>query len=134
MSTVAIKKVDKQLYRKVKALASLKGKTMGEVVSEAFSLWIQLAGKGASVDKWIELEELAREDNEAFEREKSSLLRDHKGQYAAISRGRILGIFNTEREALQAIPENTKHGIVTRIEDRPPRVIDLGWSVTEQFL
>jgi hypothetical protein len=40
MSTVAVKKVDQALYRKVKALASLKGRTVTDVVNEARGLWV----------------------------------------------------------------------------------------------
>ena len=45
MSTVAVKKVDKTLYRKVKALASLRGTTVSEVVNEALDLWVSALRK-----------------------------------------------------------------------------------------
>jgi hypothetical protein len=135
MSTVAIKKIDSKLYRRVKALASLRGRTVGEAVNEALSVWIQLVSKGASIDTWLELEEESREDNKVFEEERQRLLRDHKGEYVAIANGRILGTFNAIKDAYQVIAkEKTKHGIVTRIEDSPTQIIDLGWSITEQFL
>ncbi len=135
MGTVAIKKVDEQLYRKVKALASLRGSTIGEAVNEALSLWVQLAGRGGSIDKWLELEKESKEDNEIFEKEKQLLLKEHRGQYVAIAHGKIVGTFNSTREAYQVISkENAKHGIVTRIEEKPTKVVDLGWSITEQFV
>ena len=46
MSTIAVKKVNRVLYRRVKALASLRGRTVGEVVNEALGLWVQLTARG----------------------------------------------------------------------------------------
>jgi len=134
MATVAVKKVDEKLYRQVKALASLRGTTVGEAVNEALSLWVQIIGKGGSIDKWLQLEEDAKEDNRVFEEEKQGLLRDHRGDYVAIANGRILGTFKGQKEAYRAISkEKSKHGIVTRLDERPLQTIDLGSSITEQF-
>jgi hypothetical protein len=38
MANVAVKKVDERLYRKVKALSSLRGKTVSEAVNEPLNL------------------------------------------------------------------------------------------------
>jgi len=38
---IAIKNVDKDLYRRVKAIATLQGRTMGSVINEALKLWLQ---------------------------------------------------------------------------------------------
>ena len=53
MTTIAVKKVDSELYRKVKALASLKGQTVGEVVNEALREWLDLASKSMVAQEWI---------------------------------------------------------------------------------
>ncbi len=114
MSTVAVKKVNQELYRKVKALASLRGRTVSDVVNEALGLWVHLTGKGATVTDWVRLEDEARRDNKAYEREEAALLVKHRGEFVAIGDGR-------------------KHAIVTRIEERPRKVVDLGWGVMEQL-
>ncbi len=38
---IAIKNVDKDLYRRVKAIATLQGRTMGSVINEALRLWLE---------------------------------------------------------------------------------------------
>jgi hypothetical protein len=134
MSTVAVKKVNQELYRKVKALASLKGRTVSEVVNEALGLWVQLTAKGATVSDWVRLEDEARRDNETFEREEAGLLVNHRGEFAVVGDGRVLGTFSGPEDAYTMVRQaGLKHAIVTRIEERPRRVVELGWGVMEQL-
>jgi len=134
MSTVAVKKVNQELYRKVKALASLRGRTVSDVVNEALGLWVHLTGKGATVTDWVRLEDEARRDNEAYEREEAALLVKHRGEFVAIGDGRVLGTFSGPEDAHTAVRKaGLKHAIVTRIEERPRKVVDLGWGVMEQL-
>ncbi len=68
----------------MKALASLKGRTVSEVVNEALGLWVQLAANGATVSDWVRLEEEARHDNEVYERKEAELLARHKGEFVVV--------------------------------------------------
>ena len=68
----------------MKALASLKGRTVSEVVNEALGLWVQLAANGATVSDWVRLEEEARHDNEVYERKEAELLAGHKGEFVVV--------------------------------------------------
>jgi hypothetical protein len=134
MSTIAVKKVNQSLYRKVKALASLRGETVSEAVNEALDLWVQLAAKGASVSDWIRLEGEAREDNECYERQQADLLARHKGEFVAVGGGRVLGTFGNPEDAYAVVRRaGLKHAIVTRIEERPRETVELGWGLTEQL-
>lgn len=134
VSTVAVKKVNQVLYRKVKALASLRGRTVSEVVNEALSLWVQLTAKGASVSDWIHLEEEGRSDNAAYESRKADLLAKHRGDFVAVGGGRILGTFSSPEDACAAVRRaGSSHGIVTRVEEKPRKVVELGWGVMEQL-
>ena len=134
MSTIAVKKVNQALYRKVKALASLRGETVSEVVNEALGLWVQLTAKGASISDWARLEEEARDNNAAYERQEADLLSRHKGEFVAVGEGRILGTFSRREDAYALVRRaGLKHAIVTRIEERPKKVVELGWGFMEQL-
>ncbi|MCS4539895.1 MAG: hypothetical protein HYU03_04300 [Thaumarchaeota archaeon] len=134
MGTVAVKKVDEKLYRKLKALAALTGITMGEAVNNALDLWVKLTAGGVSLEKWATLEEEARRDNELYQREESRLLSEHRGEYVSIVDRKILGIFKKLDDAVRATSRTgSKHGIVTRIEEKRRKTVELGWSILEQF-
>ena len=134
MATVAVKNVNEQVYRRVKALASLKGRTVGEVVNEALDLWVQLMIRGVSIEDWERLEAEASENNQAYEREEASLLARHRGEYVAVAGGKILGAFSKPKDAYVAVREaGFKHAIITRIEEKPKKVIEVGWSLMEQL-
>ncbi len=135
MSTVAIKKVDEQLYRKAKALASLKGKTVGEVVNEALGLWVEVTSRGTSIEDWIKLEEEGKKDNEVYQRMAQKLIAEHPHEYVVIAEGRVIGAFKAARAAYLAVKKaNPTHAIVTRIEGKEtPKFVQLGWSLMEQF-
>jgi hypothetical protein len=134
MSTVAVKKVNQELYRKVKALASLRGRTVSDVVNEALGLWVQLAARGATVSEWARLEEEAHRDNDVYERQESDLLAKHRGEFVAVGEGRVLGTFSRPEEAFAMVRQaGLKHAIVTRIEKKPSKVVELGWGVMEQL-
>jgi hypothetical protein len=134
VATIAVKNVDERLHRQVKALASLRGKKMGEVFNEALRLWILLAAKGASMDDWMKLEEEARSDNSVYSREESSLRAAHPGEYVALADGKLLGTYDTARKAYaEVLNAGAKHGIVTLIEEKQTKLIELGWSVMEQL-
>lgn len=68
MSTIAVKKVDEQLYRKAKAIASLKGKTVGEAVNEALRLWAELSDKSVLAEDLTILEEERLRNNAMYEK------------------------------------------------------------------
>jgi hypothetical protein len=132
-NNVAIKNLDRRLYRKVKALASLKGKTLSEAINGALSLWVEFTSKCASIDEWTKMEEYRSKDNEHYEKMEPQLLQEHSNQYVAIADGRILGTFRSAKQSYSFVNKiNPKHGIVTRVEERPkPKVVELGWSVME---
>ena len=46
MGTIVVKNVDRDVYRRLKSVAALKGCTVGEALTEAMRLWLAL-GMGA---------------------------------------------------------------------------------------
>ena len=132
-TTVAVKMVNRELYRKVKALASLRGRTVNDAVNEALGLWVQIAGKGVAVSDWVRLEERARRDNEAYEKMEADLLATHKGEFVVIGDGAVVGTYGRAEDAYGAVREaGLKHAIVTRIEKKQTKQVELGWGVLEQ--
>ena len=54
--TVAIRGVDEELYRKVKAYAALEGRTIGSVVNEALRAWLEKRNHPL-YEKWRKIKE-----------------------------------------------------------------------------
>jgi hypothetical protein len=118
----------------VKALASLKGRTVGEVVNDALNIWVQQTMKGVVNEKWAGLDEERRRNNEVYKRNEAQLLASNPGKYVAIAQGKVIGIFESVEEACLATRgSGAAQGIVTKIERKPRTVVDLGWSMMEQL-
>lgn len=134
MGTIAIKKVDEKLYRRAKALASLRGETVGEAVNEALAMWLSQRTRPDLLDKWEELEKQAKVNNDAFDEVRHELMRRHKGEYAVIRGGKLVGSYETPEEAyLAAANREGAQTIVAHLVDEPPKVVELGWSLMEEL-
>jgi hypothetical protein len=136
MGTIAVKNVDARLFRRVKALASLEGKTMGEEVNEALAMW--LAQRNISPDlleKWEALERESTMNQKAFEEMRARLLSEHPGEFAVISRGKLSGVFKQESDALRRASEaGATQTIVTQLVEKKPRVVELGLSIYGELI
>ncbi len=132
MGTIAVKNVDERLFRRVKALASLEGKTVGEEVNAALAMWVsQHTGNPELLERWEELEEQAAVNNRVFEKMRSKLYADHPGEFAVISSGSLKGTFKSAKEAYhEAAKARGAQGIVVHLTDEgmKQRVVELGWS------
>lgn len=128
---VAIKNVDERLYRKFKALAALKGLSLGEAFNQALSLWISMSEK-AKVVEYLAVEEEAEANRRIYRELEDDLLKKHKDKYVAIAKGKFLGVFESREEALDAVRRlKPRHAIVTKIEPKKLRIIELGMSLFE---
>ena len=137
MGTIAVKNVDERLFRRVKAFASLEGKTVGEEVNEALAIW--LAQRNISPDlleKWEALERESTMNEKAFEEMRARLLSEHPGEFAVISRGKLAGVFKQERDALRRASEaGAAQTVVTQlVEKKKPRVVELGLSIYGELI
>lgn len=134
MTTVGIKNVDDRLYRRVKALAALRGRNVGEVLNEALAIWLSVASDAENAERWKALAEQSRPENALYKEREAEMVADHPGMFVGIADGKVLGFYETEDEACAAAGSTgAKSGIVTKLERREPRTVELGWSLLEQL-
>jgi len=127
---ITVKNVDEEVYKRFKAVAALKGVTLGEALNEAMKLWIKVS---LSSDKYLQIEVEAEKNREVFRKMEKDLLSKFSGKFVAIAGGKLIGLFDNREEAIRAISNlNVKHAIVTKIEKKKPRVIEFGMSVLEE--
>jgi hypothetical protein len=137
MGTIAVKNVDERLYRRVKAFASLEGKTVGEEVNDALAMWLsQHTASPELLDQWDDLEREAAANNRTFERLREKLIAEHPGEFAVIASGRLRGVFKIEEDACrEASKAEGKQTIVAHLASgKEPRVVELGWSLVGERL
>ncbi|MCS7145662.1 MAG: hypothetical protein NZ938_03095, partial [Aigarchaeota archaeon] len=84
---VIIRRMNPELYRRLKARAPLLGYRVTDAVQEAINLWLREA------ERPVETELDA--DNREYERMKPSLLPKHRGRYAGFHSGRFAGVADT---------------------------------------
>ncbi|MDG6977862.1 MAG: hypothetical protein JRN58_02145 [Nitrososphaerota archaeon] len=129
MGTVAVKNVDEKLFRRVKALASLEGKTMGEEVNEALATWLgQRTTDPELLSRWEDLENEAVVNNGLLERLRPELLSTHPGEFAVVTSGKLVGVFKREEDACREASKGGRQAVVAHLVARTERVVELGWS------
>lgn len=134
LGTIAVKNIDERLYRRVKALASLRGRTVGEAVNEALAMWLSQRTSVALLDQWDELERQAKVNNRAFERLRPELIAKHPGKFAVFTSGNLVGVYNRKEDAYREASESEgAQTIVAQLRDGKPRVVEMGWSLLEEI-
>jgi hypothetical protein len=95
--SVLIKDVDKELYAQFKAAAVMRGLRLNEALCKAMEYWIKLEQTKDKSDDERML------NNAAYRRLIPQLLKDHEGEWIVISKGELIGIFNSRLDAVKAI-------------------------------
>jgi hypothetical protein len=130
VKTIGIRGLSEELYRRVKAVASLRGIRVSDAFQEALKIWLSI--RPEVLEKFSEIEAEAELNRKALQEKYDELVRDYKGKYVAVARGRILGIYETLEEAAQAVESaGAKQGIIEKIEPREKKEVELGWSLVE---
>ena len=133
MGTVAVKNLDTKIYKRVKALASLRGWTVAEAFNVALSMWVSQRTTVDLLDEWDELEKQARVNNQAFEKLRPKLKAKHPESYAVVTAGKLVGVYKDREDAYRAASKSgDAQCIVGRLADEEPRVVELGWSLLEE--
>ena len=130
-NVIVVKNVDKDIYRRVKSAATLKGYTIGEALTEAMRLWLLL--NEVSSRDYLEyltcrkkserkLKEVQREYGERF-----------KGKYVVICDGRLIKICDDKDEAYRVASESRATQCIIAQLGRAieERRIELGMGVFE---
>ncbi|RLE91428.1 MAG: hypothetical protein DRN04_12840, partial [Thermoprotei archaeon] len=130
MSVVSIRGIDTKIYRKVKAIAALRGIRIADAVNEALKIWLSI--KPPLLTELEEIEEEAKKNIKAYEAMKNELFSKYKGYYVAFSRGKFLGAYKTLEEAAEVVEKaGGKHGLIELIGEEKVEEVELGWSLVE---
>ena len=129
---IYLKKIDRKMYRKLKANAAERGIPVYAVLNEAVTEYVQsLAGRQASKVATSE-DEL---DNEAYRAVEADPLL--QGKWVGIANGKLVATSETESGIVRSMREvysrnAFKHGIVARIGRRPEEREWLAGSLQRQ--
>lgn len=97
---VAIKGFDEELYRLVKAYASLEGRTIVSVVEEALRYWMRNRGDYDEIRAWVKLEESYKENIKTLKKEVGRSPDRYGSGYALVCNSRLIGVFSSYDEAI----------------------------------
>ncbi len=124
---IAIRNFDEELYRVVKAYASLEGRTIASILEEALSRWIESRGDYDEVRIWVELEKAYESNIKALEKNMPHTARDVEG-YIVVCDGRVVGIYSDYREAAEKSHSTCRvHGLIVKLPwRRKKEIVELG--------
>jgi len=124
---VAIKNFDEELYRLVKAYASLEGRTIASIFEEAIRYWIESRKDYDEVRLWVSLDR-AYEENLRVVKENRQELEKYGNGYALICDKRLVGVFKSYEEAAKkSWRECRVHALIIKLPYREKlREIELG--------
>jgi len=116
---LVIKNIDKRVVREFKAEAIRRGLTLSKAFEEAARMWLEFKDKVI-----VSEQDLNNLVYESMEEE----LRKNRGKYAAIARGKLLGIFETIEDVSLALRSaNVRNAIVVKIGHDDVLVEGLEW-------
>jgi len=127
MSTIiAIRGVDEELYRKIKAYAALEGRTIGSIVNEALRMWLE-SREHPLYEKWRKIKESREKNYEWLKENYEELCAKHKGMYIAISEGKLIGVYKDFESAARAVEKlPLEEAMIIKIGEPLERKVDLG--------
>ncbi len=110
MPRLVLKNVSEEKLRALKAEAARRGITLSQAVEEAIDLWLRSSG-GIVTDE--------AGDDMVWLENREKLLREHRGRYAVIAEGRLIGVYETLEEVQGVLRglrgRGVKRAIVVRI-------------------
>ena len=95
---IVVKGVDEEIYRKVKAKASLLGIRVSDAVNMALKAWVE--------DFFDEQEENRRVARAFIEKNKHL-----KGKYLVVAKGKVMGVYDTLDEAIVVLRKLWNEGV-----------------------
>ncbi len=116
---VAIKNFDEELYRLVKAYASLEDRTIASIVEEALRRWMESRSDYEEVRMWTRLEREYEENLRALVEAIGESPDEYERGYALVCNGRVVGVFESYEEAIEKSRSACRsHGLVVELPYR----------------
>jgi len=127
---IAVKNIDRDLYKRIKAIASLEERTIGSIVNEALRLWLSLRAD-RMYDYWLRIEDAYKDNYRVLVEKYDELCKKYEGKYLVICNAGILRVFNSFKEAaLNARKKCFRHAFIIKIGERIKEgKIELGFPV-----
>ena len=129
---IVVRNVDKNIYRRVKSIATLKGYTMGEALTEAMKLWLLL--NEINSKEYLEYLLQREKSEEKLKEVQEEYGSKFKGKYVVICDGELIKICNDEEEAYRTASKTkatqciiAQLGRITEEEKR----LELGMGIFE---
>ncbi|MEM2795261.1 MAG: hypothetical protein QXY49_05355 [Thermofilaceae archaeon] len=132
MKIIGVRGLDEELYRRVKAVAALRGVRLRDAFEEALKLWLSVKPEALASAEEVERE--AELNRRAFKKHRGELIKEYEGSYAAFADGELLGVFPTFEEAAAAVEAaGSKQGVIEQLTAAKSRraEVELGWSLVE---
>lgn len=121
---VIIRGLNEELYRKLKAKASLRGCKISRALEEAITLWLELSEKDVQTEEDV--------NNELYTRMKNQLLEKHKGKYAVFCEGNFIGVADSLESASELVrARGAKKALIVKVGEEEPAGGEWLWSSTE---
>ncbi|GBC72168.1 hypothetical protein HRbin02_01965 [Candidatus Calditenuaceae archaeon HR02] len=120
--TLVIKKIDSEKVRLFKAEAVKRGLLLHQALEEAITLWLNASSSAVETDFEV--------NNRVYEAMKEELRKKHTGKFVVVAEGRLVGVFDEKKEALEALHSlgnNINHAILTQIGVDEGRRGELEW-------
>ena len=99
--TLVLKNISEEKVRLLKSVAARPGITVSQAVEEAIELWLRAHG--------VVYDELA--DDLAWARLRGELVRRHRGKYAVIARGSLVGVYEDLESLSSTLRELKARGL-----------------------
>ena len=115
------------MHKRVRDAAAREDKSTANAINEALTGWLASKSGNPISDTWLNIGKEATLNNDKYEKLRSKLVRKTGERYGVITRGELIGIFPNLKEAAAAsIKSSGRHGIVTKIGPKEPRLVKFG--------
>ncbi len=124
---IAIKNFDEELYKIVKMIAVLEGRTIASIFEEAIRQWLENKVDLKEIKLWIKLEQVYKENLELLKEHESVLRKKSKG-YVLICDGRFIDFLESYEESIRKSKSICKtHALIISLPyKKQEHIIDLG--------
>ncbi len=128
---IVVKNVDKDVYRRVKSVAALKGYTLGRALNEAMRLWLMLnEAPSRGYLEYLVCREKSEKKVLEVQRKYGEKL---KGKYVVVCDGEVIGFYDSRDDALSVAGKSSAKECIIAVlgEIAEEKHLALGMGVLE---